>query len=72
VNCICPGYIETDMTSRLRTQRRDPRLRGLAPVPLGRAGSAEEIANTALYLASDLASFVTGIALPVDGGSLAE
>lgn len=72
VNCICPGYISTDMTTRLREAPRDERLRRGAPNPLGRAGTPEDIAGAALYLASDLSAFVTGVALPVDGGSLAE
>lgn len=72
VNCICPGYIRTDMTARLREVRRDERLRRGAANPLGRAGTPEDIAGAALYLASDLSGFVTGIALPVDGGTLAE
>jgi NAD(P)-dependent dehydrogenase (short-subunit alcohol dehydrogenase family) len=67
VNCVCPGVIETPMTAPLR---QDPAwtesvLRGY---PLARFGQPEEIAAAILYLASDEAAFVTGVALPVDGG----
>jgi NAD(P)-dependent dehydrogenase (short-subunit alcohol dehydrogenase family) len=72
VNCICPGYIATDMTRRLREIPWDERLPRGHRNPVARAGTPEDIANAALYLASDLSAFVTGIALPVDGGSYAE
>ena len=67
VNCVCPGVIETPMTAELRG---DPawRERTLAKYPLGRFGQPEEIAAAILYLASDEAAWVTGVALPVDGG----
>jgi NAD(P)-dependent dehydrogenase (short-subunit alcohol dehydrogenase family) len=67
VNCVCPGVIETPMTAELR---RDPAWADAVPkrYPLGRFGQPEEIAAAILYLASDEAAFVTGIALPVDGG----
>jgi NAD(P)-dependent dehydrogenase (short-subunit alcohol dehydrogenase family) len=67
VNCVCPGVIETPMTAGLR---QDPAWaeRVLKRYPLGRFGFPEEIAAAILYLASDEAAFVTGIALPVDGG----
>ena len=67
VNCVCPGVIETPMTAPLRA---DPAWakRVLERYPLGRFGKPEEIAAAILYLASDEAAFVTGVALPVDGG----
>jgi NAD(P)-dependent dehydrogenase (short-subunit alcohol dehydrogenase family) len=67
VNCVCPGVIETPMTAGLR---RDPAWaeKVLKGYPLGRFGHADEIAAAILYLASDEAAFVTGAALPVDGG----
>jgi NAD(P)-dependent dehydrogenase (short-subunit alcohol dehydrogenase family) len=74
VNCICPGDTDTAM---LRTEARqlgvaeERFLSDSAKRPLGRLGKPEEIANAALYLASDAASFVTGAALVVDGGGLA-
>jgi len=74
VNCICPGDTDTGM---LRTEaeqlgeRGDLFLAESARRPLGRIGKPEEIAQAALYLASDASSFVTGTALVVDGGGLA-
>ncbi len=67
VNCVCPGVIETPMTAELR---QDPAWEKsvLKRYPLRRFGQPEEIASAILYLASDEAAFVTGIALPVDGG----
>jgi NAD(P)-dependent dehydrogenase (short-subunit alcohol dehydrogenase family) len=67
VNCVCPGVIETPMTAELR---QDPAWAEatLKRYPLGRFGRPEEIAAAILYLASDEAAFVTGVALPVDGG----
>ncbi len=74
VNCICPGDIDTQM---LRSEARqlgrpeDEFLADGAERPLGRIGHPKEIAQGALYLASDASSFVTGISLVVDGGRLA-
>jgi NAD(P)-dependent dehydrogenase (short-subunit alcohol dehydrogenase family) len=74
VNCICPG--DTD-TSMLRNEAQqlgegtDRFLTEAARRPLGRVGKPEEIAQAALYLASDASSFVTGTALVIDGGGLA-
>jgi NAD(P)-dependent dehydrogenase (short-subunit alcohol dehydrogenase family) len=67
VNCVCPGVIETPMTDALR---RDAAWAEqiLRRYPLGRFGQPEEIAAAILYLASDEAAYVTGVALPVDGG----
>jgi NAD(P)-dependent dehydrogenase (short-subunit alcohol dehydrogenase family) len=67
VNCVCPGVIETPMTAALR---QDPAWtqKVLERYPLRRFGQPEEIASAILYLASDEAGFVTGVALPVDGG----
>jgi NAD(P)-dependent dehydrogenase (short-subunit alcohol dehydrogenase family) len=67
VNCVCPGVIETPMTAQLRL---DPAWADmvLKRYPLGRFGQPEEIASAILFLASDEAAFVTGVALPVDGG----
>lgn len=67
VNCVCPGVIETPMTAALLS---DPAWRetALRRYPLARFGRPEDVAAAILYLASDEASFVTGVALPVDGG----
>lgn len=70
-NCVCPGFIETAMTAGLRQDAEMlDRLRSLHP--LGRLGSATEVANAILFLASDEASFITGSVLTVDGGYTAQ
>lgn len=74
VNCICPGDTDTGMLREEAQQLREESSRFLAESakrPLGRVGTPEEIAQAALYLASDASSFVTGTALVVDGGGLA-
>jgi len=75
VNCFCPGAIDTNfaMPEEAAFQPKPPAVRELlgSHHPLGRPIEAEDCANAALYLASDLSSNVTGIALPVDGGYLA-
>jgi len=70
VNALCPGFIETPLTDGLR---EDPGISKslIGMHPLGRFGKSEEVANCALFLASDDASFVTGTSLAVDGGYLA-
>ena len=70
VNAIAPGVIETSMTDATRA---DPqRLQSfLRRTPMGRVGRPEEIAEPALFLASAMASYITGVTLPVDGGVLA-
>jgi len=65
INCIAPGFIETDMTAALPEEARKVLLGEIA---LGRLGAPADIADTVLYLASDLASYVTGQVLVVDGG----
>lgn len=65
-NAIAPGFIETDMTHYLKDS--DASKAFLEKIPLGRFGSAEEIANTALFLASDLSSYITGQVLSACGG----
>jgi NAD(P)-dependent dehydrogenase (short-subunit alcohol dehydrogenase family) len=74
VNCICPGDTDTPMLRHEARQLQvsDERfLKEAAERPLGRVGRPDDIAQAALYLASDAAEFVTGIALVVDGGGLA-
>jgi 3-oxoacyl-[acyl-carrier protein] reductase len=65
VNCIAPGYIETQMTDQLSDQIKEA---VLSKIPLNRIGQPLDIANAALYLASDLANYVTGQVIAVDGG----
>jgi hypothetical protein len=67
VNAICPGWVRTAMTKE--TQADPGRLEDVRSLhPLGRLGEPEDIAGAAFFLASDDASWVTGVALPVDGG----
>jgi len=65
VNCIAPGFIETDMTAVLK---EDLVKSMIDSVPLKRGGKPEDIANAALFLGSDLSTYVTGQTLGVDGG----
>jgi 3-oxoacyl-[acyl-carrier protein] reductase len=66
VNAIAPGFIETDMTHYLKEGEAAQSF--LAKIPLGRFGSAEEIGNTTLFLASDMSSYITGQVLSACGG----
>jgi len=74
VNVVCPGPIETPMFPQFfdpnasKEVAAEAQARTVAAIPLGRMGQAIEVAHAALWLASDEASFVTGAALPVDGG----
>lgn len=67
VNAICPGTGETGMTKAIL---EDPTLKDafLAPIPMHRLGQPDDVAKAALFLASDLSSYISGHALPVDGG----
>ncbi|MGE4555097.1 MAG: SDR family NAD(P)-dependent oxidoreductase [Candidatus Paceibacterota bacterium] len=70
VNAIAPGVIETPMISSIK-QNEDQLNAMLKRIPMGRVGSAEEISNAVLFLASDLSSYMTGSTVVVDGGWLA-
>ena len=65
VNAIAPGYVETDMTGSLPDEAKNALL---GRIPLGRPATPDEIAHAAAFLASDLASYITGHVLVVDGG----
>ena len=64
-NAIAPGFIDTDMTNALPPAVKRQLVDA---VPLGRAGSAEDVANLAVFLASELSSYITGEVIRVDGG----
>ena len=68
VNCILPGWIETDLTNRARQEVPGLYERVLARTPQGRWGKPEDLAGAAVFLASHASDFVTGVSLPVDAG----
>ncbi|MGQ0700994.1 MAG: SDR family NAD(P)-dependent oxidoreductase [Panacagrimonas sp.] len=68
INAICPGMIATQMVSGLSEEHAQDAARVLAVTPMGRVGNVDEIAATALFLASAESSYITGAALAVDGG----
>jgi NAD(P)-dependent dehydrogenase (short-subunit alcohol dehydrogenase family) len=70
MNAVCPATIETELTEKL-SQNNELRAKLMALHPIGRFGQLEEVASAVLYLCSPGAAFITGAALPVDGGALA-
>ena len=72
INAICPGTIETPMVADMAAKGELDRTEAAAATPIGRLGTGEEIAASVLWLCSPGASFVVGVALPVDGGYTAQ
>jgi 2-deoxy-D-gluconate 3-dehydrogenase len=68
VNAILPGWIDTEMTQRARVELEGLNEQVIARTPVGRWGTTQEVAGTAIYLATAASDFITGVALPVDGG----
>ncbi len=68
VNCVAPGWVDTDMSHK--SLIGDEREKILSSIPLGRAGTAEEIAGSVLFLASGLSTFITGEIINVNGGAV--
>jgi len=68
VNAILPGWIDTDLTRRARVELEGLHERVLARTPVGRWGQPEDLQGSAIFLATAASNFVTGVALPVDGG----
>ena len=71
VNCVCPATIDTAMPRGMMAEAPDPALlerQMIEKHPIGRIGQPEEVASTIAFLASEDASFMTGLAIPVDGG----
>lgn len=64
VNCIAPGFIQTDMTEKLTEEQKNAIL---AQIPMHRVGTPQDVAHAALFLASDLSSYISGQVLTVDG-----
>jgi NAD(P)-dependent dehydrogenase (short-subunit alcohol dehydrogenase family) len=74
VNCICPAIVETDMVKEILERSLKPaatRRERTAEIPMGRMGRPEDIAELALFLASEESAWITGAALPIDGGQTA-
>jgi len=69
VNCIAPGFIATDMSSKALNGDAERKQKVFARTPLGRLGEPADIGDAALFLASAQAKYVTGVVLPVDGGN---
>ena len=65
VNAIAPGFIETDMTAVLSDKVKDAML---ATIPLGRAGTPQDVADVVAFLSSDAAAYITGQVMHVSGG----
>jgi NAD(P)-dependent dehydrogenase (short-subunit alcohol dehydrogenase family) len=71
VNAVCPGVIDTEMVTRFTQGDTTATAELVGTEPVGRMGTAEEIADAVVWLCSDRASFVTGQAIAVDGGFVA-
>jgi 3-oxoacyl-[acyl-carrier protein] reductase len=69
VNCVAPGWVDTDMCKPILETKKGKKI-ATAQIPLGRVATAEEVAGPILFLASDLATFITGEVLNVNGGSV--
>lgn len=69
VNCIAPGFIATDMSARALDNDPERKQKVLSRTPLGILGCPCDVAEAAMFLASDAAKFITGVVLPVDGGN---
>ena len=71
INCLCPGVIDTPMVGRFTRGQQEAQEQMRAMEPVGRLGTAREVAELALFLASDRSTFITGAVIPVDGGFVA-
>ncbi len=72
VNAVCPGVIKTPMVDRFTGKNKEVEKQFEASEPVGRMGKPEEVAAAVTWLCSDASSFVTGLAMPVDGGWVAQ
>lgn len=72
VNAVCPGVIKTPMIDRFTGKKKEAEQQFVSMEPVGRMGEPEEVADAVLFLCSDAASFVTGNAMAVDGGWIAQ
>jgi len=69
VNCIAPGFIHSDMSSRALSNDPERKRKVYGRTPIGRLGTANEVADAALFFATESSSYITGVILPVDGGN---
>ena len=69
VNCIAPGFIATEMSARALNNDKERKEKVLSRTPMGTLGQPSDIADAALFLASEGAKYITGIVMPVDGGN---
>jgi NAD(P)-dependent dehydrogenase (short-subunit alcohol dehydrogenase family) len=69
VNCIAPGFIATDMSAKALQGDMERMQKVMSRTPMGKLGEPVDVADAALFLASDAAKYITGVVLPVDGGN---
>jgi len=69
VNCIAPGFIATEMSAKALNNDPERKARALGRTPMGELGQPGDIGDAAVFLASDRATYITGVVLPVDGGN---
>jgi NAD(P)-dependent dehydrogenase (short-subunit alcohol dehydrogenase family) len=69
VNCIAPGFIKTEMSSRALNGDQERMQKVLSRTPMGALGSPDDVAEAALFFATEASRFITGVVLPVDGGN---
>jgi NAD(P)-dependent dehydrogenase (short-subunit alcohol dehydrogenase family) len=69
VNCIAPGFIATDMSSKALDNDGERKKKVLSRTPMGHLGRPDDVGDAALFLSSDAARYITGVVLPVDGGN---
>ncbi|MCX6295497.1 MAG: SDR family oxidoreductase, partial [Bacteroidetes bacterium] len=72
VNAVCPGVIKTPMLDRLTGKKKEAEKQFADMEPIGRLGEPEDVANAVIFLCSESASFITGDAIAVDGGWIAQ
>lgn len=69
VNCIAPGFIATDMSAKALNGDLERKQKVMSRTPMGQLGNPSDIADAALFLATDASKYITGVVLPVDGGN---
>lgn len=72
INCVVPGQVQTQATADYEAMAPELAARTTAAIPMTRGGTPDELAQAIIFLLSDAASYITGVALPVDGGKAAQ